>query len=65
VPQVPGSRGHWTVQVVGGRHWARRGLIHRRRERRKHRRDPGRRRRRAEQNYGEKSCESGKKVGAN
>jgi hypothetical protein len=64
VPQVPENHGRWTVQVVGGRHLVRRGLIHRRREQRKHRQYPDQRRRHVEQNCGEKSCESGKTVGA-
>jgi hypothetical protein len=68
VLRVPESRGSWTAQVAGGRHWDRHGLIRRRRERRRHHRYPGRRLRRdggcVGQNYGEKNCESGKRVGA-
>jgi hypothetical protein len=68
VLRVPESHGSWMKQVAGGRRWDRHGLIRRRRERRRHHRYPGRRLRRdggcVGQNYGEKNCESGKRVGA-
>lgn len=66
--QVRESRGRWSAQVVDGRHRERRGHLRRRRERRKRRQCLGRHLDRdggcVDQNYGEKSCGSGRMVGA-
>jgi hypothetical protein len=68
VQQVRESRGRWSVQVVGDRHRERRGHLRRRRERQRRRQYLGQHLDRGggcvDQNYGEKSCESGKMVGA-
>jgi hypothetical protein len=68
VQQVRESRDRWSAPVVDGLHRERRGHLRRRRGRQKRRRYLGRHLGRGggcvEQNYGEKSCESGKMAGA-
>lgn len=68
VPGLLGSRDHWTEQVAYGRRQGRHVLTRRQRERQMHRQYPGRHPRRGggrvEQNFYERSCESGKMVAA-